>query len=194
MVELNGYIEQLKTISQKEIESKDRNFLRFKKYINYLNNGKIVTRDKLIKGNGDGSAVVMLPVTNNNNVILVVEPRVFTDLTVGVGLPAGYIEPNENPLQAVKRELLEETGYEGNEIIPLINFYQDEGCSSAYNRSYLVKNCQKIGVQHLDKDEYIKYFECHYDEALELVDLGYIQGVNSILTLEKSKAYIMERR
>ena len=44
--------------------------------------------------------------------------------------------------------------------------------------------------QNLDKDEYIKYFECTYDEALELVDMEYINDAGSILLLEKSKVYM----
>ena len=43
------------------------------------------------------------------------------------------------------------------------------------------------------QNEYVKYFECTYDEALELMDMGYINSANSMLTLEKSKQCIKRR-
>ena len=45
---------------------------------------------------------------------------------------------------------------------------------------------------NIDKDEFIKYVTCHYDEALYLMEQGYINDSNSIITLEKSKKYVKE--
>ena len=184
--ELNFYLEILKTI---DFIKKDNpsSFIKSEVYDCKLNNGEIITREKILKGNKDGSAVIVLPITINGEVILVVEPRVFTKKTVGVGLPAGYIEKNEKACVAALRELQEETGYTTNEIIPLGGFYQDMGCSSAYNESFLAKDCIKISKQKLDESEFIKYFKCTFEEALELIDLGYIEGANSIITFEKVK-------
>lgn len=36
-----------------------------------------------------------MPVLKNNEILTIIEPRVFTDLTVGIGFPAGYIENGE---------------------------------------------------------------------------------------------------
>ena len=48
-----------------------------------------------IKNGKDGSAAIILPITNENSTILVVEPRVLTKSGVGISLPAGYIEEGE---------------------------------------------------------------------------------------------------
>lgn len=184
--ELKYYLEALKTIEIIK-KNKEPTFIKSEVYECRLQNGEIITREKLLKGGSGGSASIVLPLTTEKEVILVVEPRVFTKRTVGVGLPAGYIEKGENAKFSALRELQEETGYTSNEIIYLGGFYQDMGCSSAYNESFLAKDCVKISNQKLDESEFIKYFKCTFDEALELIDLGYIEGANSIITLEKVK-------
>lgn len=190
--ELRSYIEELKTIKvleDREINKDEKSFLTIKRRKCLLNNGEIIDREQILKGKRNGSASVVLPVTKNGNVLLIVQPRVFTDNTVCVEFPAGYIEENEDPVLAGMRELIEETGYIPDEMKYLCRYYQDQGCSSAYNYNYLGLGCEKKENQNLDKDEFIRYFECTYDEVLELADMGYINDINSLFVLEKSKQY-----
>ena len=86
--------------------------------------------------------------------------------------------------------MFEETGYVPENIRLLGQFYQDQGCSSAYNKSFLAEGCRKIGSQSLDSSEFIKYFECSVDELYELVELGMINDLQSQYTIEKAKQYI----
>lgn len=190
--ELKKYIEELKTIQISE----NRNalgFLNVERYRFTLNNGQTIKRDKIVKNHEDGSAAIVLPITTDGDIILSVEPRVFTKRTVGVDLPAGYIELGEQPEIAARRELLEETGYSANEMIKLGSFYQDQGCSAALNHYFLAKDCKKVSQQKLDEGEFVKYFICTYEEALELVEMNYIEGLNSAYALEKAKEYIKRR-
>lgn len=186
--EILSAIEEFKTVEKKNVSPKG--FISTLCYECHLKCGKVVFREKILKGKKDGSASIIVPITRQNKILVVVEPRVHTKLTVGVGFPAGYIEQGEDITNGAKRELLEETGYQAGSMIHLDEFYQDEGCSSALNHIFLATECIKVAHQNLDKDEFVSYFECNYDEVLELANLGYIMGGNSKLALEKIKKYV----
>ena len=192
--ELKYIVEQLKTIeiSERIVEQKNK-FLQSKSYNFKLNNGIIIPRERLIKGGKDGSAAVIMPVLPNNEVLTIIEPRVFTEFTVGVGFPAGYIENGEDARLGALRELREETGFVPREMIEMDSFYQDEGVSSALNHIFLALDCEKKFNQELDENEIVEYMTFNYDELFELEKLGYIKGVNSKLALEKSKVYMKGR-
>ena len=182
----NTIIEEYKTY---KFEKSTPSFIKSEAYEVTLNNGLKLKRERIIKGDKDGSAVIIVPFISND-VLLVIEPRIFTKLGVGVGFPAGYIEQDEDPYQAALRELKEETGLVPESLTLIDSFYQDEGCSSAYNHIYLAQNCKKIYEQDLDKDEYVKYMKFTFNEVLELESKGYISGSNSKLAIEKVKKYI----
>lgn len=202
--ELHDYVAELKTIKKSLVPEEfiyDKNnqpirrkgFIQVEKYLYELANGRVITREKIIKGKKDGNASIIVPVTNDNQIVLVVQPRNNTKESVCVELPAGYIEENEEPIDAARRELIEETGYVPQKIEFLDSFYQDQGCSGAYNFSFLARGCCKKKSQNLDKDEIIRYFECSIDEAFELMEQGYISDLQSKYTLEKSKQIIKRR-
>lgn len=187
--ELENIIDSLKTIKKEKL-TKEPRFIRSEVYRCHLNNDKTITREKILKNNKDGSAAIILPVISDNNVVLTVEPRVFSKRTVGIGIPAGYIEDGEDSYTSALRELEEETGLVPDKLTKMGGFYQDMGCSSAYNETFLATGCKWLKNQNLDESEYIKYFECTYDEALELVDMNYIEGCNAVIALNKAKKYI----
>ena len=53
---------------------------------------------------------VILPITVDNEFIIIKQYRESLD-DFSIELPAGFIEQNEKPIDAAKRELFEETGY-----------------------------------------------------------------------------------
>ena len=62
----------------------------------------------------------------------------------------GYIDPGEKPIDAAKRELLEETGYISDEWIDLGNFIIDANRGVAKAYIFLAKNAVKISESNLD--------------------------------------------
>lgn len=164
-------------------------FVTTERYICTLNNGEDIVREKISKAKKDGSAVIIIPVTDKNEIIVTVEPRVFTEKTVGVGFPAGYIEEGEKPEISALRELQEEVGVIPKKLIPLASFYQDEGISAAKNTAYLALGCTEGHERNLDEGEFVEYFKCSFNDVLQLQEEGYIEGSNSIIAIEKSKEY-----
>ena len=191
--ELNSNVDLLKTY-KKELLKEPASFLSSQKYRCYLNNGKTIIRENLLKNNEEGKASIILPITDQNTVILTIQPRVFTKTTVGISLPAGYVEKNEKHIEAARRELLEETGYDSKNLIEVAEFYQDDGIGGALNKGFVALNCKKVAIQQLDESEFINYFECTIDELLELYERKYILDGGSQLVIEKSKKYLKERR
>ena len=187
--EINKYIEKFKTINKSE-PFESEGFITIKNYEIKLNNGQTIHREQIYKNGRVGNTVAVLPLTKENNVILAIEPRVFTEKTVGVEAPAGYIEDGEKPIQAAERELLEETGLKAKELIQLRNYYCDMGSFSGITSAFIAKDCEKISEQNLDSDEFIEIVECTIAEAKELIDMEYIRDINTIYLIENLERII----
>lgn len=184
--ELEKLKNQYKIINAKEIPNKSKTFIEVKTFQYILNDGTIINREKIMKNKKDGSAAVIIPLTENGETILVVQPRPSSRMGIGIEFPAGYIDEGEDALDTAIRELAEETGYEAEEMIYLGEFDQDQGCSSAVNTAYLALNCKHVQEQHLDRDEYIKYLECNFEDVLYLVDEGIIRDANSLNAIHRA--------
>ena len=189
---LKQYIEEFKIDKTEEMELSDKGFLSIKRYKSTLKNGKIIIREQILKGGKTGSASIVIPVTEEGNIVVIVESRAITEEGFGIEFPAGYIEECETPAEAANRELLEETGYEPKKLKQLVSYYQDQGCSKAYNHIFIAFGCKKTKDQNLDSDELIKYMEFTFEEVLELAEKGYINDSNSLLALEKAKEIFLK--
>ena len=175
---LNKIIEEFKTVQKTELDRNSK-FLKLKSYEFKINNGKSIIREELFKGDANGSATIIIPRLENGNYLIVIEPRVFTELTVGISFPAGYIDKGEDKETAALRELREETGYVASKVEYIDSYYQDEGCSIAMNYIFLAKDCKLEAEQDLDEDEFIKFMEVSFEDLLELEKMGYIKGAST---------------
>ena len=72
-----------------------------------------------------GSAV-MMAVDDRKRILLVRQYRLPARSYLWE-LPAGRLDPGETPLQAAKRELIEETGYRAKKWTKLVTFYPSPG-------------------------------------------------------------------
>lgn len=108
---------------------------------------------------------IVISVVKDKIIILAQEqpdvPDPFTSL------PGGRCNSKENPLDAAKRELLEETGYESNDWT-LWNEQNPVGKIDWTIYTYIAKDCIHKQPQKLDSGEKIKTELISFDEFLNL--------------------------
>lgn len=138
-----------------------------------LPNGKIIKRDRVVKNNNK-EAVIIIAETVSNKYLVVVQNRI--DEITSVEFPSGYVEDDENILDAAQRELLEETGYYSSNIAMLDKLYTQLGIDSGTINIVLAKDCVKVSCQNLGDSEYINYMELTFLELKELVDNNIINS------------------
>ena len=86
-----------------------------------------------------------------------------------VEFPGGIIDPGEDPVLAISRELLEETGYAAEMIIPLGSLSPNPAIMTNRFHAFVAEDCQLVREPQLDEHEDIQVLLIPEDEAINLV-------------------------
>ena len=81
-------------------------FLKLNEFDVKLNNGEVINREVIEKKD----TVAVVAINDQNEVYFVKQPRVAISKDESIELPAGLVEPGEDPELSARRELEEETG------------------------------------------------------------------------------------
>ena len=100
-------------------------------------------------------SVCALAVTENNEAILLQQYR-HPLKEILLELPGGFVDPGEEPATAIKRELLEETGYEFSAFYFVGRIAANPGVLDNYTDLYLATGGKKTADQKLDANEAIE--------------------------------------
>lgn len=112
--------------------------------------------------------------TEDNQVILIKQYRHAAE-TVITEIPGGCIDLGEAPEEAIKRELLEETGYAFENIEYLAALYANPSTSANKTFTFLATGGKKIQEQHLDGREEILVELVSIEKLKELLLANEIQ-------------------
>jgi ADP-ribose pyrophosphatase len=145
--------------------------------LEYLNGDKIIYREHVKAGN----ASVILPITDDNKVIIIQEPRTPIGKVI-LALPAGIIEEGEDATNAAVRELEEETGYLASNIEFLREYHPSVGYSDEKIKIYLSTNMKKT-KQKLDAEEDINVIEVPLEEVINMVDKNEIITASTTIAI-----------
>lgn len=126
-----------------------------------------------------GAAVVAL--TNQDQVALVKQYRHPMGEYL-LELPAGKLEPGDNPVQAARRELAEEAGLQAENWQLLSQAYPAPGYCSERLYIYLATELTEIERQP-DEDEEIDVIYVSFKEACEMAMRGEICDAKTIIGL-----------
>jgi ADP-ribose pyrophosphatase len=135
------------------------------------------TTEFSVKAEADCAAVLAL--TGDEHVVLVREFRVGPE-DVLLELPGGAVEDGEEPLEAARRELLEETGYAGD-LVPA-GATVDCAYSTRRKHAFVATGCRRVADPRPDEFEFgevvllpLADFRAHLRSGrLTDVDVGYL--------------------
>ena len=126
-------------------------------------------------------AVVMIPMLDARTVLLERQYR-YPLRRHFYELPAGKIEPGEEPLATAKRELTEECGYTAASWQHLTTLHPCIGYADERIELFLARDLTHVGHAH-DDGEFLEVVPLALSEALEWVKSGRITDVKAVIGL-----------
>ncbi len=142
-----------------------------------MGDGNVVERD-YFHYNG---AAVILPVLDDGRIVLIRNYRFVVDEVLWE-LPAGMIDPGEDPDRCAARELTEETGYTAGRVEKLGQFFSCPGTMDEVMHAYLATELTD-GEQGLEPYEEISVEPRTDDDVRRMVRSGEIHDAKTVAAL-----------
>ncbi len=138
---------------------------------------------EMIRHSGASAVVPLLdaPDAADPRVVLLRQFRHATDGVVWE-IPAGRLDPGEDPEACARRELKEEAGYLARAVTPLTTIYTTPGFTDERIHLFLATDLQ-AGSHNREPDEFVEVHEVRWSQALELIRTGEIQDSKTLVAL-----------
>lgn len=129
-------------------------------------------------------AIAILAITAENKMILEKQWRAPV-AKVTIEVPAGKLDYRDsNYVDAVVRELNEETRYAASQVQQLSSFYSAVGFCDEYMKIFLATDLKPVNNKlPRDKGEFIEILEVTLPEALQMVKTGAIEDAKTIMAI-----------
>ena len=135
-------------------------------------------------------ATAIVAVTGDNKIVMERQFRYALQQTL-LEVPAGKLDPNEEPIVCAKRELAEETGYRAAQWISLGTIATSPGFCNEVLHLYLAKDLT-MGETNWDPDEYVELEYYTLSELLEAIKNETIKDSKSLAALMLAMPYLKE--
>ena len=147
-----------------------------------LDNGDTAIREYVRHAGG----VAIVPVIDNH-VILIRQFRIAIEREL-IELPAGRLEPDEDPADCARRELEEEIGYRAAELIPLASYFSSVGFTDERMHIFLALEPEKA-TSKLEADERIHEVILAVESIQEKLDSQSFEDAKTIIGLREFLRY-----
>lgn len=173
----------MKQFEEKTLSAKkafDGKFIKASVYDVELSNGKKAIREVVHHPGG-----VVVVAQKDKNTILMVKQYRYPIKQASLELPAGRLEPNDNPDERIKKELEEETGHIAKTWKSLGYIYTTPGICDEKLYLYYATDLE-FKEQKPDNGEIIEYFEYKIDDVFKLIKTGELNDAKTICALTKA--------
>jgi ADP-ribose pyrophosphatase len=127
--------------------------------------------------------------TKNNDVVLIKQYRHGVQEVLWE-IPGGVVEDGEDPLEGVKRELLEETGYTAAKFIQVGALYPNPAFQTNTMYCFLALGAELIGEQNFDDGEDIEVHLVPLDELVAMTQRGEFPHALQVAALFHALTYL----
>lgn len=134
-------------------------------------------------------AVAVVPVDAQGRVYLVRQYRKALEQLL-LEIPAGKLEPGEDPLECARRELVEEIGFYPEQMHKLAHYYSSPGFSDERIHMYLATELVPQGIAGGDGEELLEVVSLSLADALAKVALQEIDDGKTIAGLLLADRYL----
>ncbi len=158
---------------------------------NYLYKGKILNlrKDDIVLPDGNkairevvehsGGCCVLCEMEGK---ILLVRQFRYPYMEEVLELPAGKVNPGEDPEQTAIRELEEEGGIKAKKVEKMFDVYPSPGYTDEIIRIYRATEIEKSEA-HLDEDEFLECVWLSKKELKQMIDKGEIKDGKTLIAL-----------
>lgn len=133
---------------------------------------------------------MVVPVLPDGRLLLVNQYRYLSDRT-SIEFPCGGLEENEMPLAGARRELLEETGYDGDDLAKIGSFFPANGFAKDECHVFLGL-VQSVGQVALDDFEELEVIVRRPDEFEEMVRRGEIWQGHTLAAWSLAREHVFK--